>query len=114
MKKVEESENYDQPGQENEEQQFPMTYQFVALKKDNAATLVARGEVISCSIELDSGDDIRYEIAPRSEYVKACGVYQNSTLMNENIPSVMSSTSPLSPKHCAKRQPPDPEGSSMR
>lgn len=29
------------------------------------------------------------------------------------LPSVMSSTSPLSPKHWAKRHPPEPEGSSM-
>ena len=30
---------------------------------------------------------------------------------NDYVPSVMSSTSPLSPKHWAKRHPPDPEGS---
>ena len=31
----------------------------------------------------------------------------------EDIPSVISSTSPLSPKHWANRHPPEPEGSSM-
>jgi len=34
-------------------------------------------------------------------------------IKKDYAPSVMSSTSPLSPKHWAKRHPPEPEGSSM-
>lgn len=38
---------------------------------------------------------------------------ERSSILGDGAPSVMSSTSPLSPKHWAKRQPPDASGSMM-
>jgi hypothetical protein len=97
------------------------TDRFIALKEDDAAALVTRGKVVSCGIKFDSGDDIRCGIVKKSACVK--GRVRGTSMtphrmsekfdMESDVPSVMSSTSPLSPKHCANRQPPDPEGSSM-
>lgn len=73
-------------------------YRLVSLKQYHAAALVSCCEVIARLVELNGGDDISY------------GCCQNGVLMAKlpkwavvvYVPSVMSSTSPLSPKHLAE------------
>lgn len=75
--------------------QETMIYLFVALEKDDAATLVTSCKIIAGVIEFHRGDDISYALR-QSEV-------QTRRVNRKHAPSVMSSTSPLSPKHWAKR-----------
>jgi hypothetical protein len=70
------------------------TCRLVPLKENDATTFVASCQIVARVVKLDCGDDIRCsglrQLMLRSGYV-AGG--------REHKPSVMSSTSPLSPKH---------------
>lgn len=83
------------------------THHLIALEKHDSPALVAGGEVVPRGIELYGRDDVRWKgikwggsmrrkiTATRMPYAKEI----------EDGPSVISSTSPLSPKHCANLQP---------
>lgn len=80
------------------------TYRLVPLKENYSTPFVSRRKVVTRMIELDRGDDISWrgkavsKIRRSSQEGKLvswmCGRFRVP-----NIPSVMSSTSPLSPKH---------------
>lgn len=65
-----------------------MTDSVIPLEEDDAATLVASYEIVPRVVELDRGYDIRC-VQVRSAL---------ATITTRCLPSVMSSTSPLSPK----------------
>lgn len=79
------------------------TCRLIPLEEDDAASLVACGQVVARMVELDCGDDIRWGL--RS--VSSCPVMTSRRHREErgHKPSVMSSTSPLSPKHLHMSQP---------
>jgi len=72
------------------------TYCFVSLEQHHATALVACCKVVARLVELDSGDDVSYTQLAGAHFTAGAGgaVYNAG-----HGPSVMSSTSPLSPKH---------------
>lgn len=79
------------------------TDHLISLKQYYPSPLVTCGEIVACRVKLNGGDDVGCS-ASLVNKLKGCW-------MRSNPPSVMSSTSPLSPKHWANRHPPEPDAS---
>jgi hypothetical protein len=80
------------------------THLLVTLKEDDTATLVTCRKVITGVIKFDGGDDVRCSCKlGEEEYDGGDEAVVSSMMGMVHEPSVMSSTSPLSPKHWAKR-----------
>ena len=75
----------------------PTTHCFVALEQDNSSTLITGCQVVSCMVELNGRYDVRW---PQVSVV-ILGGEEGYIPRGVSIPSVISSTSPLSPKHLA-------------
>jgi hypothetical protein len=67
----------------------PSAYSLVSLEQHHSSSLVTRSQIIASVVEFDGRDNVRFRIFST---LKIKGPYANK-------PSVMSSTSPLSPKH---------------
>lgn len=99
------------------------TYRFIPLKQDHPSAFVTRRQIVSCMIKLYCWYDIRCEKRCDGQLdscATACAaplhckrdkIYSSRFDLSRkswmDSPSVISSTSPLSPKHWANLQPPD-------
>jgi hypothetical protein len=104
-------------------------HRVISLEQHYATALVTRCEVVSSGVKLDGRNDIGcpgFEnvsgTARKMERAFARGSRvrgrkgphsrrPDQSQREDSLPSVMSSTSPLSPKHWANRQPPEASGS---
>lgn len=80
-------------GHQGQSAQDLETYSLVPFKKNHPSPFIASSQIVPGMVKLDGGDDISYEpmLAPatNTSHDRARAV----------LPSVISSTSPLSPKH---------------
>lgn len=73
------------------------THCFVALEQDDSSTLITGCQVVTCMVELNG----RYDVGWLEVSLVTMGSSEGSIPRGGSIPSVISSTSPLSPKHLA-------------
>jgi hypothetical protein len=81
-----------------------IVYRFVPLKQDDSSALVARRKVIARLVKLDGRDDVgcagcQQLHAGINRLYSERGEREGGLVRKGYIPSVISSTSPLSPKH---------------
>lgn len=78
------------------------TYSLVSLEQNHTTALVTCRQVVTRLVELDGGDDVRWKVTLAIALSERCaGVFCREQWGAGDVPSVMSSTSPLSPKHLA-------------
>ena len=100
----------------------PITHSLIPFKKDNTASLISRGEVIAGMVKLDRRNNVGFIMEADDSVSKirtnsmtnedllqpqiwSCGEgFHDIVVRIGSLPSVMSSTSPLSPKHLSGYQ----------